>query len=249
MGNLLAVIADVHANTAALDAVVADASAHGARRFICLGDIASLGPRPAEAVQCISQLAEMTVKGNHDHLLLHTDMLDRTAELPRHRQRIVDMVTWCAQRLSARDRQYLGSLPLLHSLDLEGGASLLCCHGSPRAFDDFISPETPEEELDRLLEGVEAAVVAAAHTHNPMIRRFKNLIILNPGSVGLASRVWPASGRRPQTAPWAEYALLQSEGGTLGVQLRRIPYDTRALLDHVRQQDMPHAEWFASTYR
>lgn len=91
-------------------------------------------------------------------------------------------------------------------------------------------------------------MVAAAHTHNPMIRRFRDLIILNPGSVGLASRIWPP-GEHPQSAPWAEYALLESRKGRLGLQLRRVDYDPRVLLDDVRQQGMPHAEWFASTYR
>ena len=48
-----AVISDVHANLAALQAVLADARARGAEKVVCLGDVVGYGPLPAEAVALV----------------------------------------------------------------------------------------------------------------------------------------------------------------------------------------------------
>lgn len=106
MRDMLAIIADVHANAVALDAVVADARALGVERFVCLGDIASLGPRPRETVERISRITEAAVRGNHDYLVLRTNGPDPEPERSPGAQRISDMVSWCAGRLSTREREY-----------------------------------------------------------------------------------------------------------------------------------------------
>ncbi len=63
----IAIISDVHANLAALEAVLRHAEAQGATDGLwCLGDTVGYGPQPSE---CISRLREADAKlvaGNHD---------------------------------------------------------------------------------------------------------------------------------------------------------------------------------------
>jgi len=49
-------------------------------------------------------------------------------------------------------------------------------------------------------------------------------------------------------APWAEYAVVAVEGGRLGVDLRRAPFDVEAILRLSRASGMPHAEWWAGCW-
>lgn len=62
----IAVISDIHAYPAALDAALRDAREQGAGRFVCLGDIVGYGPSPVEAVALARASFDFVVAGNHD---------------------------------------------------------------------------------------------------------------------------------------------------------------------------------------
>ena len=63
----------------------------------------------------------------------------------------------------------------------------------------------------------------------------------NPGSVGRAfSANQPADDMRMD--PWAEYAVLSSEGSRLALEFRRVPYDIGPLLDVYRASGRPYAD-------
>jgi predicted phosphodiesterase len=96
--------------------------------------------------------------------------------------------------------------PAAHrQIPLAEGVELRCFHGSPRSFDDVLVATTPEAELDRLLAGAEAAVLAGGHTHLPLLRRWRQSLLLNPGTVGVMRAADARAGRK---LPWAEYALV-----------------------------------------
>ncbi len=65
----IGIIADVHANLAALDAVLAALAAEPADRIVCLGDVA-VGPQPREVVARLRELNGPIVMGNADAWLL-----------------------------------------------------------------------------------------------------------------------------------------------------------------------------------
>lgn len=50
---------------------------------------------------------------------------------------------------------------------------------------DLILPTTPDAELHAMLEGYSATLIAGGHTHVQMLRRNKNALVVNVGSVGL----------------------------------------------------------------
>lgn len=68
---LIAVLADIHANAPALEAVLSDSQKRGAQAYWFLGDAAGYGPHPAAAVHFLSGVVsdDDWVLGNHDAML------------------------------------------------------------------------------------------------------------------------------------------------------------------------------------
>jgi predicted phosphodiesterase len=60
----VAVIADIHGNLTALEAVLADLAATQVDEIVCLGDVAATGPQPYETVAQLRALACPVVMGN-----------------------------------------------------------------------------------------------------------------------------------------------------------------------------------------
>ena len=81
---------------------------------------------------------------------------------------------------------------------------MLCFHGSPRSFSDWIFSTTPDEDVEKMFEGFDAPVLVGGHTHLQMLRRFGQSVIVNPGSVGQpfasGGRARSASRTGPSTA-------------------------------------------------
>jgi diadenosine tetraphosphatase ApaH/serine/threonine PP2A family protein phosphatase len=114
-------------------------------------------------------------------------------------------------------------------LDVEGLGRTLFCHGSPRSDDEAITAVTPENRLQRLLDGVEAPVVVCGHTHVQFDRRLGERRVVNAGSVGM-----PYEGR-----PGAHWLLLGPD-----VDLRRTDYDLEAAIERLRATGWPGVEEF-----
>lgn len=243
----IGIIADIHGNLVALDAVLADLARAGIERVVCLGDVAWGGPQPHQVVERLRALAYPTVRGNADAELF--DVPETPADADEGTRVTLDIDRWCAAQLSPDDdMDYLRALPPTLELPLGDGRALLLVHGSPRSFDDIIVATTPEDDLARMLAGHEAVVMAGGHTHEQMLRRHRGTILVNPGSVGLPFERGPGAddARNP---PWAEYAVVDAEGGALRVELRRVPVDIAAVVRAIRESGMPHAEVFARDWR
>ena len=85
MDQRFAVIADIHGNLLALDAVLADIAARGIPLVIDLGDCVSGPLWPAETCERLMSLGFSTVRGNHDRWVatLPTDLLGATDRFTR----------------------------------------------------------------------------------------------------------------------------------------------------------------------
>lgn len=69
----IALISDIHGNTVALDAVLASLEQRPVDRVVCLGDVATTGPQPREALAVLQALACPMVMGNTDAWLLNPE--------------------------------------------------------------------------------------------------------------------------------------------------------------------------------
>jgi putative phosphoesterase len=239
----LAIISDIHGNLIALEAALADIERESPDQIVCLGDVAELGPQPRQTVERLKPLNCPVVMGNTDEWLLNPDEPSEPDD--EDARRMEEIAFWCLHQLSAADLDYLRTFPATVEIPLGSDITILCFHGSPRSNRERIIAATPDEELEPMLSGFTATVMAGGHTHAQLLRRFRDGFILNPGSVGLPIERTPTKDRRP---PWAEYALIGYENGRLSIELRRAPVDVATVVRAAHESGMPHAEWWSKDW-
>ena len=221
-----AIISDVHANDAALDAVLADARMKGARRIICLGDVVGYGPEAAAVVARVRKACAAVIAGNHDDAVSGRcsaeDFNDFAAEaVERNRTELdADAISW------------LASLPYVFSED-----GFACAHGEfakPERFDYVFEAEDAVPSWNARSE----QLLFVGHTHVPqlfvvgasgtphklepqdfVLEEGKRYLV-NPGSVG-----FPRSGAGPC---YSTYCLYDSDEGA--VEFKTVPFDLRSVM-------------------
>lgn len=241
----VALISDIHGNAVALDAVLSEIDDVNPDQIVCLGDVAT-GPQPSEALDRIQQLGCPVVMGNADEGLI--DPQTFTPQSPENTnetfQRIKDIGNWCTEQLSDDQLQYVRSFDPTVEVSLDDETNLLCYHGSPNTHSERIEATTSEATLDELFAGVEATVLAGGHIHNQFVRHYKDMIVLNPGSIGMSYEEDRATGELCNP-PWGEYALVTRSNGSFSIDLRRTAFDAAMFGQTTHKSDMPHAEWYA----
>lgn len=196
---MLAILYDIHGNLPALEAVLDDAAAAGAERFVLGGDYALFGGWPAETVARLETLRGATwIRGNGERWTADPSL----APL----EPVTDAASACAAALGAATVARLAALPEQAVVD-----GVRYCHGTPGSDLIGLLPQ-PADDEETLLAGVPERRLVAGHTHLPFERTSAGgLALLNPGSVGM-----PFDGDTR-----AGYALLHDDGT---VERRRIAY-------------------------
>jgi predicted phosphodiesterase len=216
----IAVIADVHGNLAALEAVMAAIPACGADAKVNLGDLISGPFDPAGSADAQMNSGYLTIAGNHERQLMDEsdgafDVLSRPLLSPDH---------WV----------WIRSLPA--TLTLADG-EVFACHGSPAGGDleylleDVSSGravlDTEDAILARLAGIGNARVVLCGHTHTQRIVTAGGVLVVNPGSVGMPG--YRDRGRVPHVmesgSPLARFAIVERRKNGWSAELHAIPYD------------------------
>jgi predicted phosphodiesterase len=143
-------------------------------------------------------------------------------------------VVWQADTIGPKRLERIETLPDTATVEIDGLGSVLLCHGGPASDMTIVTLVTPDERLARIVEGVEADVVLAGHTHSQIDRSVAGIRWVNAGSVGMPYEA-------EQGAYWA---LLGPD-----VELRRTPYDAEAAAQRIREDSgYPDAEDFVTNY-
>jgi predicted phosphodiesterase len=244
----IGLIADIHGNLFALEAVLDELAREQIDHIICLGDVAALGPQPHEVLARLQTLNCPVTMGNTDAWLLNAQVAPEVAA--GNSRPIYEMAAWCAEQLSQAERDYLHTFPATLERPLDEGRTLLCYHGSPRSFDDVIAAVTPDATVKEMLAGYSAAVMVGGHTHIQMIRRYEDAHIINVGSVGLPGvNAGSSELAKNHDVSWAEYGVLSVEQGRLSIDLRRTPIDVDAMLQAAQHTRMPHLDWWLQKWK
>ena len=229
----IGIISDIHGNLVALESVLTDLATEHIDHVVCLGDVATDGPQPREVIARLRELNCSIVMGNMDAWLL----CPRPRKVRNDRsRRITEIQLWGASQLSPDDLDYLRAFPRTVDLSLDmptDATDLLCFHGSPTSSEEGILSTISDEELERVLSGYQATVMAGGHTHTQMLRRNGDTTILNPGSAGA-----------PRHPPWAEYAVVQWQNSSLRIELRRTLLDVDSVIEAALSSNMPHVDWW-----
>jgi predicted phosphodiesterase len=207
---LLAVLYDIHGNLPALEAVLDDARAAGAERYVLGGDYALFGPWPRETVERLRELDDAAwIRGNGERWTAHP------ADAPQD-QVVQGAVAACAEALGDALVAELAALPFDLARD-----NTRYVHASPQSDVASFAPQ-PDDAEDELLAEVRETRLVFGHTHLPFRRQAGvGIELVNPGSVGM-----PFDGDRR-----ASY-LLVSDGG--GPEHRRVAYAVERTLDALR---------------
>ncbi|HEX6288065.1 MAG TPA: metallophosphoesterase family protein [Herpetosiphonaceae bacterium] len=244
----VALLSDIHGNSVALDAVLADLRHDPVDRVVCLGDAIQGGPQPVEVVAHLRALACPVVLGNADAWLLSG--VETGAEgIPPERLRVMhDIRAWSLAQLSPDDQAFIAQFQPTVEVPLPHQRTLLCYHGSPHSYDDVILPTIADAELKRLLEPHEHIIYTGGHTHVQFLRHMHRTFHINPGSIGLAYRHDQPEDRF-KTDPWAEYAILTVDDARIAVEFRRVPFDVQALIAIYASSGRPHSEQAIAQYQ
>ncbi len=235
-----AVIADVHANLPALEAVIADLRTRATDGVVVLGDIVGYGAFPNECVDVIATAGWPCLAGNHD--LMALGALSDARCIPMARQTLA----WTRQVIGDDVRTYLASLP--PTLSLAGG--VVAAHGTLASPEEYLTTaDQAIANLSRLPEiAVSSDILLVGHTHRvwactsqgrtPAVRGDEPVglgrlpVVVNPGAVGQVR-----GGR-----VCARYAILDVEART--AEFRSVAYDVRRERSELARQGLP-----AGTYR
>jgi putative phosphoesterase len=230
----LAVISDIHGNSIALKAVLADLKSRGgAEQLLVLGDLVAFGPDPAGVLGLLRDHASaIYILGDTDRYLVERQYPTRSG-YQRWQAEILASFFWTAYQLSAVDLRFLGSLSRSKLIRFDDEHVILAVHGSPRSDEESIFPQTPDIELERMLaDNLFYNLLLCGHTHIPFDRVVDGRRVVNSGSVGL-----PFNGD-----PRASYVLidLKPRGG-YEIEFRQVAYDIEAVVAQLNTVRHPAA--------
>jgi predicted phosphodiesterase len=231
------VLADLHANWHALEAVLRDADGKF-DQIICCGDLVGYNPHPVRVLDWTRQHCGAVIRGNHDKVVAGIEDIQWFNEVAQ------SAAIWTIRQLNKDQIEYLGKLQK-GPIKLE---HFHICHGSPRDEDEYI---TTAGEASPCFSHLELPLTFFAHTHlqggfslrygrvNPILGVRKTakeasielesdaMYMVNPGSVGQ-----PRDGDAR-----AAYAMYDSEQKL--VMLRRVEYPIQKTAEDIMQAGLP----------
>ena len=178
MNMRIAIISDIHGNAVALEAVLNGLKTESIDHIVCLGDTISAGPQPCEVIAQLKSLNDPVVMGNMDVWCLDPHPGRGKS---KNAKRGNEVRFWGVRKLSPDDLDYMRTFQAMVEIPLDANTNLLCYHGSPRSNEDGIASHTSDEEMERMLSGYHAMVLAGGHTHTQMVRYYGDSTIVNPG--------------------------------------------------------------------
>lgn len=228
------IIADIHSNLEALEAVLEDAQNHGGFGHVwCLGDIVGYGPDPRACLALLKQLDPLCVCGNHDQAAVgKIDIGDFNSDAAIANR-------WTAQQLADEEEAFLTGLP---EVVVEGDFTL--AHGSPRfPLWEYVAHIFTANDVFNYFHTTYCLV---GHTHVPLVFEqdgplvnegyMKNgdmlvlgdkRLIINPGGVGQPRD-------RDARASYAIYDLEKQE-----IRHYRVSYDIETTQTKMKEAGLP----------
>ncbi|MCR6498656.1 metallophosphatase family protein [Shinella sp. CPCC 101442] len=234
-GTRIAVIADIHGNDLALEAVLADIERRGISRIVNLGDHLSGALNAARTADILMARPDiLAIAGNHDRWLL---------DKPRS-----DMGDWdriAHELLSPQHLNWLAQLPASRTVQDD----IFLCHGTPASDTTYWLDEAARDgamrlsslaRIESLAEGFGHPVLLCGHTHIARAVRLPDgRLIVNPGSVGSPAYDddTPFEHKVETGSPHARYAILENRDGLWEAAFQLVAYDHMAMARLAESRD------------
>jgi diadenosine tetraphosphatase ApaH/serine/threonine PP2A family protein phosphatase len=234
---LLAVFADIHANRQAFSACLDFARAHGAERFICLGDYVGYGADPEWTVETVMDIVDkgaLAVRGNHDNAIgTPAETMNAEAQAA---------IEWTRGRLSAAQRRFLAELPLMLQED-----DRLYVHSEASTPAKWYYVQSTAE-AGRSLLATAAHITFCGHIHRPALYsmsvtgKMTSFVPTSGVTVQLLQgRRWltvlGSVGQPRDGDPAASFAMFDTSSRE--ITFCRVPYDVDAAAKRIRENGLP----------
>ncbi|MCK5129609.1 MAG: metallophosphoesterase [Clostridiales bacterium] len=247
-----ALIADIHGNLPAFNAVLSDAKNQNIDKYIFLGDYITSLPYPNQVVNLIKNIScKYVIRGNSEDYLSNLEKHDQNTwnDIQFH------SLYWCYRALSKENLDYLKKLPVEKKIKDEH-ADIYAFHSSNhyfkntsindisiRKFRESVEKHTysPDEyiniltnnlnddlDLKNYLSTLPDGIYMYGHNHMQMHVQFDNKLIINPGSCGV-----PLDFKKS-----AAYTLLETKKNKWHVEELRIPYDLEGTIRKFKETDL-----------
>jgi putative phosphoesterase len=221
----IAILADIHGNSLALDATLADLRMVGIDENWILGDIVALGPDPIGVLQRLIALPNCKfIRGNTDRYVVTGDRpppfpadLGQDSEMIRIFAEVAGTFAWTQGAITAAGwLDWLSQLSLELKTLLPDGTNCLCVHAHPGNDDGMgIQQDFSDDEIQTLVKECTADLICVGHTHQRIDRKVGKWRIVNPGSI---------SNPRPPILE-ASYAILDASSDGYEIEHRAAEYD------------------------
>lgn len=224
----IAVLSDLHGNSAATRAVLADIDGEMPDRVYCLGDLVGYGPEPNETIELIRERQIATIMGNYDDGVgFDRDDCGCAYKDAGERERGQQSLMWTREAVTSEHKDWLRTLPPEIRLDVDG-VRLRLVHGSPRRMNEYLFEDRDTNSLARIARSADCDVLLFGHTHIPWSRTIDGVRMINTGSVG----------KPKDSDPRAAWVLLEiGPKGQLTSDVRRIDYPISSMADAIRAAD------------
>ena len=233
------IIADIHANYAALSVALNYMRMAEVDKILCLGDFVGFGEEPFKCIEAFKNKANMfSIAGNHDRTVLGIK------KYPNLTESAANVFKWTAENLSASDKNFLERLPQAMTID----ETFIMAHGSLVDRDAYIlNPQEISKNLTCMINDFPTMKVCFfGHTHIPMLINTKSVqtelretktfqldprdvYLINPGSVG----------QPRDKCPLASFGIFDAENWRM--TFYRKPYDYNQVL-RAKNPDNPDAD-------
>lgn len=211
----LAVLADIHSNWRALQAVADHIERWQPDRVVVAGDVINRGPRPVECLDFVLTMQRerswLLVLGNHEEYVIHHAHPREPIAGPW--AQIWGSSRWTYEQLKC-DVSALEAMPLQQDWLMADGSEARSVHASMRGTRDGIFVTTPDDVLREQIAPPPGLLVVG-HTHQPLIRTVDDTLVVNVGAVGLPFDLDPR----------ACYAQLTWQADRWAAEIIRLDYD------------------------
>ena len=245
MNHRIAILSDIHGDTRALEAVIADARALGATEYWLLGDILLPGPGREDLFDLLDAIPiTAAVRGNWDDCVLEALDGEYGLEDPQEIQ-LLRLTQYLMEGLDPKRIDWLRSLPLVEKKEVNGIRFSLTHNLPEKNYGGDLRPANATENFDQLLDD-QTDMAIYGHVHKQLLRYgSQGQQILNPGTIGMPYFDWePIQNHR------AQYALIDvEEDGVTNLQFRKVAYDYEAELRDAKYKGLPFIEMYEELRR
>ena len=234
----IAVLSDIHGNTTALEAVLADARAARVDEYWLLGDILMPGTGRRRILDLLADLPiTARVLGNWENSLwraLHRK-LDPTKASHRY---LLRQCQYILEEISSEEIEDLHNQPMQVHRQFGDLVVGITHHLPDKNWGRELIHTGKQEDFDRLVTDPHASIAVYGHIHQQFLRYGSDgQLILNPGSIGQPFFL----DTRLRKDLRAQYMILEfDEAGLSDVDFRRVAYDVEAELQLAKDLKLPY---------